>query len=342
MPKYISKVASFTVALSCWLVTGHLLAAQGLLAYYPLNGDGIDASGKAHNGEVVAATPTANRFNQSGKALLFDGTNSYVRVPDSTELRLASTDFTIAAWIFETDRSDNYKNCIISKRGPAGPGRGRPGDGRGWIVGVSGSRAGRVAGRLVYQVSGGRDPSAVSTGLLSLNQWHHVAVVYHRNTESVDIYFDGVLDSTAGGVPPPNPDTERDLHIGNDSQLAYNNAYVFHGKISDVRIYDHALSAAQMAALYDSGLFLTSSQLSSTPSARSATGPVLQGIQFTGRALTRLYGGLTVGQRVIVSSSPDLTHWTPVKTNLVTSATLSVTNFINPAVPAEFFRISLP
>ena len=191
-------------------------------------------------------------------------------------------------------------------------------------------------------MSGGNDPSALSTGELSLNQWHHMAVVYHRAKATVEMYFDGAWDSASDEVPPPNPDTSCDLHIGNDSQLAYNNAYVFHGKISDVRLYNYALSAPEVTGLYDTGLFLTSSQMTGLPVTGNNSGPAVQGIRFTGRALTRMYGGLAVGQRVLVESSPDLIHWTPIQTNLVTSTTLCVTNFINPAVKAEFFRVSVP
>ena len=122
-----------------------------MLAYYPLNGDGTDASGHGHDGVVVAATPTENRFGQSGKALLFDGTNSFVSVPDAPDLRLSSTDFTITAWIFETERDAHFNDCIISKRGPAGPGRGQPGDGRGWIISVRGLRHPPSTGHVVYQ-----------------------------------------------------------------------------------------------------------------------------------------------------------------------------------------------
>ena len=159
---------------------------QGLVAYYPLNGDGADASGNGHNGVVVAATPTDNRLGQAGQALLFDGTNSAISVPDATDLRLSTTDFTIAAWILETERAPHFNDCIISKRGPTGPGQGRPGDGRGWIISVRGLRDEASTGHVVYQVSGGRDPSAMTTGALSLSQWHHVAVVYHRDKSSVD------------------------------------------------------------------------------------------------------------------------------------------------------------
>jgi hypothetical protein len=293
---------------------------QGLVAYYPLNGDGVDASGNGHDGTVEYATPSVNRFGQNGKALLFDGTNSFISVPDSPDLRLSSGDFTISAWIFETERNGHFQDCIISKRAP-GPGtKGK--DGRGWIFTVGGMRNASHTGRLFYQVSGGENPQAVSTGLLSLNQWHQVAMVYHQATASVDLYIDGAWDSTAYNIPPPNPDTAFDMHIGNDSRMAYSNAYVFHGKISDVRIYNYAMTAQGIAGLYETGIFLN-------------------GMEFTGGALTRLYGGLAAGQEVVVESSPDLNHWTPIETNIVSSATLSLTNYVNPAVPAAFFRVSV-
>jgi hypothetical protein len=306
-------------------LSGHSLRADSpadLIAYYPLDGNGTDASGNGHNGTVVGATPTENRLGQNGKALLFDGTNSFVSVPDAVDLRLAMTDFTISVWLLETQRDPHFADCIISKRGPAGPGLGRPGDGRGWILSLRGTRDPGTTGRVVFQVSGGQDPSALSNGALSLNQWHHLEAVYHRATATVDMYIDGVLDSSENGVPPPNPATVSDMHIGNDSQLAYNNAYVFHGKISDLRIYGHALDQPETTELFSKGFFLDH-------------------VEFTGQALTRMYGGLTVGQVVIVESSPDMVHWTPIQTNIVTSTTLSVTNFINPEVSAEFFRVSV-
>src|SRR5580698_6713918 len=102
-----------------WLGQARAFAgmSDGLIAYYPLNGDGTDASGNGHNGTVAGATPTANRFGQDGKALLFDGVNSFIKVHDAPALRLADTDFTISAWIFETERDANFNDCIISKRG---------------------------------------------------------------------------------------------------------------------------------------------------------------------------------------------------------------------------------
>lgn len=300
-------------------------ASPGLVAYYPLNGNGLDASGNGHDGMVESATPSANRFGTGGTALLFDGTNSFISVPDSPDLRLSSGDFTISAWIFETSRNLNYNDCIVSKRGPGG-GAERAGEGQhGWFLSVRGERedAASQTGQLHYQESGGAiAPRCFSKSVISLNQWHHVAVVYHQASTSLDMFVDGAWDSTTNHMPPPNPACTFDMHIGNDSQLAYSNAYVFHGKISDVRIYNYAMAARDVTSLYDAGIFLN-------------------GMEFTGGALTRLYGGLVTGQKVVVESSPDLSHWTSIETNIVNSTTFLLTNYVNLTVPAEFFRVSV-
>jgi hypothetical protein len=322
MTTHLIKLAGFGFAIAALLGSQHLRADSddGLLARYLLNGDGADISSYGHNGAVSAVRPTADRFGTSGKALLFDGTNSFISVADSPDLRLATTDFTITAWIYESERNFHFNDCIISKRA-LGAGRGIEGDGRGWIVCIRGLWGQpSTTGRLFYQVSGGEDPKAFSTTALSLNQWHHVAIVYHHASATVDMFIDGAWDSRTAKIPPPNPSITVPMHIGNDSQQAYNNAYVFHGKINDVRVYNRSLTGVEVADLYGAGIFLN-------------------GVHFSGAALTRNYGGLTIGQTVIVERSQDLLHWTPIETNVATSATLSITNTVNPGVNAEFFRV---
>lgn len=316
--KHLTTIFGIVAILS--LGTTRVLAqSEGLIAHYPLNGDGTDASGNGHDGLVVNAVPAENRFGQDRGALLFDGINSYVDVDDSVDLRLASTDFTITAWFFETERDANYNDCIISKRGPS---KHTNSTGSGWIMAVRGLRNPDQTGRLFYQVSGGQDPYWFSSSAMALNQWHHVAVVYRHDTGLLSMFIDGGWDSQTNNMPPPNPDTKMHMHIGNDSQMAYNNAYVFHGRISDVRLYDRALSGGEITDLYGNGFFLKNTQ-------------------YTGKALTRMYGGLTPNQRVVIESSKDLQHWTPIQTNIVDTANLCVTNYVNPQVGSEFFRVTV-
>jgi hypothetical protein len=83
------------------LFCSHSLLAglsDGLVAYYPFNGNANDASGNGNNGIVVGATLTADRFGNPNSAYSFNGTSDYIRVPNSSSLQLTN-DFTLTAWI---------------------------------------------------------------------------------------------------------------------------------------------------------------------------------------------------------------------------------------------------
>ncbi len=53
---------------------------DGLIAYYPFNGDANDESGNGNNGTVYGATLTMDRFGNTSSAYSFDGINEYINV----------------------------------------------------------------------------------------------------------------------------------------------------------------------------------------------------------------------------------------------------------------------
>ena len=65
---------------------------QGLVAYYPFNGDAKDESGNGNDGEVTGATLCTNRFGKADSAFAFDS-RDFVRVNNSFGKSL-----TIASW----------------------------------------------------------------------------------------------------------------------------------------------------------------------------------------------------------------------------------------------------
>ena len=85
----IYRVPVFLLLLH-WLVSfsGMALFAQepaflsnGLVAYYPFNGNANDESGNVANGSVTGATLTTDRFGVSNRAYLFGRTTAYITVP---------------------------------------------------------------------------------------------------------------------------------------------------------------------------------------------------------------------------------------------------------------------
>lgn len=81
-------------------------------------------------------------------------------------------------------------------------------------------------------------------------QWHHVACVLDELpapvSTDVKFYVDGQLDSVVGGAPVAiDTLAHNDVLIGCDIQNRF-----FNGTIDEVRIFNRALSAAELDALY--------------------------------------------------------------------------------------------
>lgn len=97
--------------------------------------------------------------------------------------------------------------------------------------------------------------SGLSTGpLLPYNEWVHIAVTYDLATKYCGIYVNGVLQESSSGITDQmfdrngicldNPDVDYpEFHIGK----AYNNNRYIGGCISEVRIWNRALSSKELA-----------------------------------------------------------------------------------------------
>jgi len=81
---------------------------QGLVAYYPFNGNAKDESGNGNDGEVSGATFTDDRNGKSEKAYVFDGEDDFIEIVDSDNLRTPY--ITVTAWL-----KTNKVGTIVSK-----------------------------------------------------------------------------------------------------------------------------------------------------------------------------------------------------------------------------------
>jgi hypothetical protein len=54
---------------------------NGLVAYYPLNGNANDSSGNGNNGTVVGAVPATDRFGNPNGCYSFNGNSQYIYAP---------------------------------------------------------------------------------------------------------------------------------------------------------------------------------------------------------------------------------------------------------------------
>ena len=184
----------------------------GLVAYWPLEeGSGSTTADASGGGRPgTLSGGTAWTAGRVGSgAVAFDGVNGRMTF---TALPLTNT-FTVALWIYPVPSSASY-GTLFAQDASKGI----------WYRGAS----------RVIEFYG---TSQTSQTAISENQWHHVAVVC--NAGQVTYYLDGVADGTATGGIGFNAD-----NMGDDP-----GSETFKGGVDEVRVYNGALSAAQVAAL---------------------------------------------------------------------------------------------
>lgn len=225
---------------------------KGLVAYYNFNGGTLkDSSGNGNHISFNNATPTVDRFGRANNAYLFNGTNNYMSVPNSTSLNPTKSISIVT--IFKANgfySGDCHSNQVL---------------GKGWNDYVNGHYSIRFA----YSdgpCSGGMDTSKVYFGAgygdlnnrAALNdfdqavhtgRWYHVAFTYEDGVSK--IYVNGVLRNTRTSTPLPTfTPNSQELFIGKHGDPPF--PYWFNGTVDDVRIYNRGLCEAEVKLLYTS------------------------------------------------------------------------------------------
>jgi hypothetical protein len=72
---------------------------NGLVAYYPFNGNANDESGNGNNGINNGATLTTDRFGNINKAYNFNGSSNYISVPFSSTIGVQQK-ISVSFWVY--------------------------------------------------------------------------------------------------------------------------------------------------------------------------------------------------------------------------------------------------
>ena len=182
-----------------------------------------------HGNAVGNLSSTTDSFNTSYAALLFSG-DGYVKVKDSDLLDFVGGQFTIAAWIRRVATKTAY---IVLKGEDANNDSPysldiHPGVVRAFV---------RTNTNEQFLIQG---QTPIVKGV-----WQHIAVTF--TGEQLNIYYNGKSEGNIA-VDRPLDISSGDLAIGASAKYFPAAAYV--GKIDNVKIYDKALSAAQIKNLY--------------------------------------------------------------------------------------------
>ena len=204
----------------------HETLTDGLVAYYPVNGDANDESGNGNDGTVYGATLTTDRFGDADSAYSFDGVDDLVEVPDNPIFHFTDQ-MTVAAWVKPLEAG-----TIINK----------------WYALDSFNLSiGNGISRFTVAFPGGDwGQSETVSAPASMGTWTHVAGVF--DGENMFLYINGQL-AVSQAASGTIQDSDRPISIGNHPSWD-----AFEGIIDEVYIYNRALSEAEVSQLYASSI----------------------------------------------------------------------------------------
>ncbi len=219
------------VALSCallWTATatqGH----AGLIGLWNLDDNLNDTSGGGHTGTASGGpTYVAGKF---GKAMSFDGIDDKVQILDDAVWDTGDA-VSVSHW-FKTDAASDRDRMVTH-------------DSSGYKYQTYLNNDDNV---IFFVDTGGSQHAKDSVNTYRDGAWHHIVGVYDRSDslKRVKLYMDGSLVASSAGV-------DAALSEGDDGiTFAYYPGYYYTGLFDDVAIFDHAMSAGDVAYLWNDG-----------------------------------------------------------------------------------------
>jgi hypothetical protein len=211
------------------------LPTDGLIGFWPFNGNANDESGNGNHGKIIGELElTIDRFDKSSSSYNFTG-NGHIQLPS---INLPS--FTLNAWVNRnTNTTDN--GVVISKHYSSSR------TNSSYLM-YSAPEANNYCTPKLYFTNTSTNPSAVEAKNSSWcdSNWHMITGTL--DTSWLKIYFDGVLvDSISGGVALS---TDFPTLIGSSYSFQGDITNQNFGKIDDVAFYNRSLTGDEISRLF--------------------------------------------------------------------------------------------
>ena len=212
---------------------------EGLVAYYPFNGNANDESGNENNGVVDGATLTTDRFENNENAYNFDGLETFIILPNDFFNGTENGIYTISFWTkyFQENTTIFYKG-----------GSWKESD-----ISITSEK------KVEYSFKNGTNSTSnflTSNTSLERDKWYNITIIhvsgeiklYINGTFETQLQINDVVDwstsinSQCAGVG---------MHFGKN----YNNCTIdrgYYGVIDDFGIWDRGLSEQEIQNIYNS------------------------------------------------------------------------------------------
>ena len=188
----------------------------------------VDSSGNGNNGTAQQNTSALHTTGKIKGALTFNGSTDRIDVSSNETLTFADK-ISVSLWV-KWDTLSDWRSLVHGTTSGSW-------DSSYWLATSSSTN-------MRWSINGDNshdfNPDNLQTG-----QWYHIVATY--NGSNGKVYVNGVLKNTFSRSG--NINNENGVRLG----LTGNGEYRFDGTLDDVRVFNRALTAAEVRVLYHSG-----------------------------------------------------------------------------------------
>ena len=207
---------------------------NGLVGYWPFNGNANDESGNGNSGTVNGASLTTDRYGNSGSAYFF-GVNTSQDI--SIQNLQITGDWTISLWFLPTTSNINSQNYLMGVKCQS------------YWAGIGQSFSNPQCGipsnsNFIFDGNQGCSNWLAFSQNYSLSAYNYLCVTYSSGIYSISI----------NGQPSDSSSTLLDLDINDivvGSRCNDPSTYNFDGSIDDIGIWNRALTLSEIQALFN-------------------------------------------------------------------------------------------
>jgi len=220
--------------------------SEGLIAYYPLNGNANDLSGNTLNAIKNSGSLDTNRFGQINSCYKFNGEDQYIEIPDNDALSISTTgELSISIWIRPdaTDFSNSQGSGFIHW---AGKGEVKQHEWTFRMYNESSDRPNRISG-YVFNLEGGLGAGSFTEESIKVSKWIHIVITFNQEKDEIQLYKNGAFKDidTFSGYNITAKNGTAPFRLGTRDLKSF-----FNGAIDDVRVYNRALKTREIRKLY--------------------------------------------------------------------------------------------
>ncbi len=219
--------------------------SNGLVGWWPFNGNANDESGNGNNGTVNGATLTTDRFGNVGKAYSFDGNQQNIT---TSSLISGSNELSLSYWV---NIPINGGGCVLTQNQPTSP----------YLTlfqaqniqGPNNSSVNSLYYTNANTCQPGQGQQIWDTISSINNSWHNFIYTVDVNSDC-KVYIDGVFSKSFNGSGFSFCTQTNGVSFRMGGKWVSNDPQWFKGKLDDIGIWNRALTQQEISDLFNGNI----------------------------------------------------------------------------------------